>query len=53
MGVQPESGLLLPVLSDHDAQEDQHASDPVVPMEEDEDTRGDGGGFRVDADLLE
>jgi len=39
--------------SDHDAQEDQHASDPVVPMEEDEDTRGDGGGFRVDADLLE
>ena len=23
------------------------------PTEEDEDTRGDGGGFRVDADLLE
>ena len=39
--------------SDHDAHEDQHAYDPVVPMEEDEDTRGDGGGFRVDADLLE
>ena len=34
-------------------QEDQHASDPVVPMEEDEDTRGDGEGFRVDANLLE
>ena len=39
--------------SDHDAQEDQHASDPMVPMEEDEDTRGDGEGFRVDANLLE
>ena len=31
--------------SDHDAQEDQHASDPVVPMEEDEDTRGDEEAF--------
>jgi len=45
--------------SDHDAdarneaQEGQPAPDPVVPMEEDEDTRGDGGAFRVDVDLLE
>jgi len=50
--------------SDHDAdarnedQEDQDASDPVAPMEEDEDphgcaTDGDGGGFCVDGTLLE
>jgi hypothetical protein len=50
--------------SDHDAdaineaQEDQDASDPVAPMEEDEDnhgcaTDGDGGGFCLDAELLE